>query len=191
MDGDTGRSRPWRHLRSSPPSPSPLVKSSSPTCCRSIEDPAWFAPDVVPVEAADAWWAKRRRKDLTSEEVEQSIANLLALQIRSRWSRASPCCRRRRASPSSSVTPSTIVSVSCGEQPRRTGQFAGQHRRSVERWSSRQPAMLLMGAQQLLAPASRRPPSSAPDQAGPDTRGEAAPAAKRGHPFSASPRSRA
>jgi predicted nucleic acid-binding protein len=40
-----------------------------------------LAPDVMPVEAANAWWAKWRRKDLTSKEVEQAIANLLALQI--------------------------------------------------------------------------------------------------------------
>jgi predicted nucleic acid-binding protein len=40
-----------------------------------------LAPDVMPVEAANTWWAKWRRKDLTSHEVEQAIANLLALQI--------------------------------------------------------------------------------------------------------------
>lgn len=40
-----------------------------------------LAPDVMPVEAAHVWWAKCRRKDLTSHDVEQAIANLLALQI--------------------------------------------------------------------------------------------------------------
>lgn len=40
-----------------------------------------IAPDIMPVEAANAWWSKVRRRDMTREDLDQAIVNLLALDI--------------------------------------------------------------------------------------------------------------
>ena len=40
-----------------------------------------IAPDIMPVEAANAWWRKVRQQDMTRQDLDQAIANLLALDI--------------------------------------------------------------------------------------------------------------
>jgi predicted nucleic acid-binding protein len=50
---------------------------------RLIDDDApLMAPDVMPVEAANAWWKKVRRHEMTGADLDQAVANLLALEIR-------------------------------------------------------------------------------------------------------------
>lgn len=40
-----------------------------------------IAPDIMPVEAANAWWRKVRRRDMTRQDLDQAVVNLLALDI--------------------------------------------------------------------------------------------------------------
>jgi predicted nucleic acid-binding protein len=40
-----------------------------------------LAPDIMPVEAANAWWRKVRHGDMTRQDLEQAVVNLLALDI--------------------------------------------------------------------------------------------------------------
>ena len=44
-------------------------------------DSTLLAPDLMAVEAADAWWKKLRRHEMERADVEQAITNLLALGI--------------------------------------------------------------------------------------------------------------
>jgi predicted nucleic acid-binding protein len=46
------------------------------------DDTPLVAPDVMPVEAANAWWKKVRRREMTGADLDQAVANLLALGIR-------------------------------------------------------------------------------------------------------------
>ncbi len=40
-----------------------------------------FAPDLMAVEATNAWWKKLRRHEMELADVEQAVTNLLALEI--------------------------------------------------------------------------------------------------------------
>jgi predicted nucleic acid-binding protein len=40
-----------------------------------------LAPDLMAVEATNAWWKKLRRREMTVAEVEQAVTHLMALQI--------------------------------------------------------------------------------------------------------------
>ena len=40
-----------------------------------------LAPDLMAVEATNAWWKKRRRREMDLADVEQAVTNLLALEI--------------------------------------------------------------------------------------------------------------
>jgi predicted nucleic acid-binding protein len=40
-----------------------------------------LAPDVMPVEATNAWWKKCRRGEMSSGQVDRALARLLALGI--------------------------------------------------------------------------------------------------------------
>jgi predicted nucleic acid-binding protein len=40
-----------------------------------------MAPDIMPVEAATAWWKKVRRGEMSKADMEQALANLLALGL--------------------------------------------------------------------------------------------------------------
>ncbi|HEV2056399.1 MAG TPA: type II toxin-antitoxin system VapC family toxin [Methylomirabilota bacterium] len=44
-------------------------------------DSTLLAPDLMAVEAANAWWKKLRRHEMERADVEQAITNLLALGI--------------------------------------------------------------------------------------------------------------
>jgi predicted nucleic acid-binding protein len=46
-----------------------------------VEDRFLLAPDLMPVEAANAWWEKVRRHEMSVPDLEQAIVNLLALGI--------------------------------------------------------------------------------------------------------------
>ena len=39
------------------------------------------APDIMPIEASNAWWKKVARNDMTAADAEQAIASLLRLDI--------------------------------------------------------------------------------------------------------------
>lgn len=41
----------------------------------------FLAPDFMPIEATNAWWKKYRRREMTSGQVEQATARLLAVGI--------------------------------------------------------------------------------------------------------------
>jgi len=41
----------------------------------------FLAPDVMPVEAANAWWKKCRRGEMSSGQVDRALARLLALGL--------------------------------------------------------------------------------------------------------------
>jgi predicted nucleic acid-binding protein len=40
-----------------------------------------LAPDLMAVEATNAWWKKHRRREMDTADVEQAVTNLLALGI--------------------------------------------------------------------------------------------------------------
>ena len=40
-----------------------------------------LAPDLMAVEVTNAWWKKLRRREMETADVEQAVANLLALEI--------------------------------------------------------------------------------------------------------------
>src|SRR5438067_7919493 len=40
-----------------------------------------LAPDVMAIEATNAWWKKLRRREMTVVDVEQAVTRLLALDI--------------------------------------------------------------------------------------------------------------
>jgi predicted nucleic acid-binding protein len=40
-----------------------------------------MAPDLMAVEAANAWWKKLRRHQMEMADVQQAVTNLLALEI--------------------------------------------------------------------------------------------------------------
>jgi predicted nucleic acid-binding protein len=42
---------------------------------------ALLAPDLMAIEAANAWWKKLRRREMELADVEQAVTNLLALGI--------------------------------------------------------------------------------------------------------------
>lgn len=42
---------------------------------------ALLAPDLMAVEATNAWWKKLRRREMETADVEQAVTNLLALGI--------------------------------------------------------------------------------------------------------------
>lgn len=44
-------------------------------------DSTLLAPDLMAVEAANAWWKKLRRHEMERADVEQAITNMLALDI--------------------------------------------------------------------------------------------------------------
>jgi predicted nucleic acid-binding protein len=44
-------------------------------------DSPLLAPDLMAVEATNAWWKKHRRREMERADVEQAITNLLALGI--------------------------------------------------------------------------------------------------------------
>jgi predicted nucleic acid-binding protein len=54
----------------------------SENAARLIEEP-WLlaAPDIMPVEAANAWWKKVRRGEMLASDVEHAIVNLLAVGV--------------------------------------------------------------------------------------------------------------
>jgi predicted nucleic acid-binding protein len=41
----------------------------------------FLAPDFMPLEASNAWWKKCRRREMSSEQVEQAIRRLLAVGL--------------------------------------------------------------------------------------------------------------
>ncbi len=43
------------------------------------EDQRLFAPDLMPIEAANAWWKKVRLGDMQAADLDQAIVNLLGL----------------------------------------------------------------------------------------------------------------
>jgi predicted nucleic acid-binding protein len=40
------------------------------------------APDIMPVEASNAWWKKVRRREMSKEHLDEAVLNLLSLDIR-------------------------------------------------------------------------------------------------------------
>lgn len=46
-----------------------------------VTEAALLAPDLMAVEAANAWWKKLRRREMELADVEQAVTNLLALGI--------------------------------------------------------------------------------------------------------------
>jgi predicted nucleic acid-binding protein len=44
-------------------------------------DSTLLAPDVMAVEAANAWWKKLRRREMDISDVEEGVTHLLALEI--------------------------------------------------------------------------------------------------------------
>jgi len=46
-----------------------------------VEERPLLAPDLMPVEAANAWWKKVRRHEMDATDLDQAIVNLLALGI--------------------------------------------------------------------------------------------------------------
>jgi predicted nucleic acid-binding protein len=42
---------------------------------------ALLAPDLMAVEATNAWWKKLRRREMELADVQQAVTNLLALEI--------------------------------------------------------------------------------------------------------------
>jgi predicted nucleic acid-binding protein len=49
---------------------------------RLIEDEGVLvAPDIMPVEAASAWWKKVRRGEMNEADLEQALASLLAIGL--------------------------------------------------------------------------------------------------------------
>ena len=44
-------------------------------------DSLLLAPDLMALEAANAWWKKLRRREMDIADVEQAVTNLLALDI--------------------------------------------------------------------------------------------------------------
>jgi predicted nucleic acid-binding protein len=50
-----------------------------------------FAPDLMAVEATNAWWKKLRRREMDLADVEQAVTNLLALGIA--WTPSAPLLR--------------------------------------------------------------------------------------------------
>jgi predicted nucleic acid-binding protein len=44
-------------------------------------DALFLAPDIMPVEAANAWWKKARLGEMSTEEVEHAARRLLAVGI--------------------------------------------------------------------------------------------------------------
>lgn len=54
----------------------------APSAAQLLE-PAWalLAPDLMAVEATNAWWKKVRRHEMDRADVEQAVTNLLALDI--------------------------------------------------------------------------------------------------------------
>ena len=57
-------------------------ESDSAAADQLIEDERiLMAPDIMPVEAANAWWKKVRRGEMTKADMEQALANLLALGV--------------------------------------------------------------------------------------------------------------
>jgi predicted nucleic acid-binding protein len=39
------------------------------------------APDIMPIEAANAWWKKVRRGDMASRDLEQAVSDILAMGL--------------------------------------------------------------------------------------------------------------
>ena len=57
-------------------------ESDSAAADQLIEDERiLMAPDIMPVEAANAWWKKVRRGEMSKADMEQALANLLALGV--------------------------------------------------------------------------------------------------------------
>ena len=46
-----------------------------------VDERPLLAPDLMPVEAANAWWKKVRRREMEVSDLGQAIVNLLALGI--------------------------------------------------------------------------------------------------------------
>lgn len=40
-----------------------------------------FAPDIMPVEAANGWWKKVRRREMSAADLDQAVGYLLALGV--------------------------------------------------------------------------------------------------------------
>ena len=57
-------------------------EAGSETAARLIEgEEALAAPDIMPVEAANAWWKKVRRREMTPTELQEALVNLMALEV--------------------------------------------------------------------------------------------------------------
>lgn len=68
-------------------------EAGSTRAARLIEgDRRLIAPDLMPVEAANAWWKKRRRKEMDAADVTQAVGHLFALGIE--WIAAAPLVAR-------------------------------------------------------------------------------------------------
>lgn len=39
------------------------------------------APDVMPIEAANAWWKKVRRREMTAGDLNEALVNLMAVEM--------------------------------------------------------------------------------------------------------------
>ncbi len=50
------------------------------------------APDIMPVEASNAWWKKVRRREMNKEQLDEALLNLLSLDIR--WASSTTLLRR-------------------------------------------------------------------------------------------------
>lgn len=50
------------------------------------------APDIMPVEASNAWWKKVRRREMNREQLDEALLNLLSLDIR--WASSTHLLRR-------------------------------------------------------------------------------------------------
>jgi predicted nucleic acid-binding protein len=50
------------------------------------------APDIMPVEASNAWWKKVRRREMSREHLDEALLNLLSLDIR--WTPSATLLRR-------------------------------------------------------------------------------------------------
>ena len=72
-----------RETAGPPGIPSSLRLSADTTRVHRLleSDSPLFAPDLMAVEATNAWWKKRRRGEMEPADVEQAVTLLLALGI--------------------------------------------------------------------------------------------------------------
>jgi predicted nucleic acid-binding protein len=57
-------------------------EAGSDTAAKLLEgDDVLTAPDVMPLEAANAWWKKVRRREMTAGDLDEALVNLMAVDM--------------------------------------------------------------------------------------------------------------